>query len=123
MRSGQTSHVIMNLCLNPADAIPERGNIEIATREVVLDSEALGVTPGEYVESTVRDDGEGIAPEILDRVLEPFFSTKSTAGLGLAVSWGIIQRHGGTLTVHENPAGGADFRVELPFSSGSDGPN
>jgi len=110
----QLQQIILNLILNANEAMEGRGTITILS----------GLLPQQarcFV--TVRDDGPGVPREVRDRIFEPFFSTKSTAGLGLAVSWGIIQRHGGTLTVHENPAGGADFRVELPFEEGSDGPN
>jgi two-component system NtrC family sensor kinase len=110
----QMQQIILNLILNANEAMEGQGTITILS----------DLLPGQarcFV--TVRDDGPGVPSDVRDRIFEPFFSTKSTAGLGLAVSWGIIQRHGGTLTVHENPAGGADFRVELPFAKGSDDPN
>jgi PAS domain S-box-containing protein len=110
----QLQQIILNLILNANEAMEGQGTITIL-------SDPLPEQARCFV--TVRDDGPGVASNLRDRIFEPFFSTKSTAGLGLAVSWGIIQRHGGTLTVHENPAGGADFRVELPSANGPDGPN
>ena len=110
----QLQQIILNLILNANEAMEGQGTLTIFS----------GLLPEQarcFV--TVRDDGPGVPSDVRDRIFEPFFSTKSTAGLGLAVSWGIIQRHGGTLTVHDNPAGGADFRVELPLAEGSDGPN
>jgi PAS domain S-box-containing protein len=98
----QLQQIILNLILNANEAMEGQGTITIL-------SDLLPEQTRCFV--TVRDEGPGVPSEVRERIFEPFFSTKSTAGLGLAVSWGIIQRHGGTLTVHENPGGGADFRV------------
>jgi PAS domain S-box-containing protein len=109
----QLQQIILNLVINANEAVEGEGTITILS----------GLLPDRArCFATVRDDGPGVDPEVRDRIFEPFFSTKSTSGLGLAVSWGIIQQHGGTLTVGENAAGGADFRVELPVSRGEDGP-
>jgi signal transduction histidine kinase len=62
----------------------------------------------------VEDNGPGVPPNLLDRIFEPFFSTKGTNGLGLAVSWGIIERHRGVIEVENIPGGGAVFRIVLP---------
>jgi len=62
----------------------------------------------------VEDDGPGIPENMVDKIFEPFFSTKSTNGLGLAVSWGIVERHGGIIEVDNAEAGGAIFRIVLP---------
>jgi PAS domain S-box-containing protein len=110
----QLQQIILNLILNANEAMEGQGTITIL-------SDLLPEQGRCFV--TVRDDGPGVPSDVRERIFEPFFSTKSTAGLGLAVSWGIIQRHGGTLTAHENPVGGADFRVELPFADGVDDPN
>jgi signal transduction histidine kinase len=109
----QLQQIILNLILNANEAMEGQGTITILSN--LLPEQARCFV-------TVRDNGPGVPADVRDRIFEPFFSTKSTAGLGLAVSWGILQRHGGTLTVHDNPEGGADFRVELPIANGSSGP-
>jgi signal transduction histidine kinase len=68
----------------------------------------------------VADSGQGIAPEHLHRIYDPFFTTKGArkgTGLGLSVTYGIIQEHGGSIEVSNRPDGGACFRLELPVSS------
>jgi two-component system NtrC family sensor kinase len=62
----------------------------------------------------VEDDGPGIPENLRDKIFEPFFSTKGTSGLGLAVSWGIIERHLGTIEVERSDGGGASFRIIFP---------
>ena len=69
---------------------------------------------------TVRDNGPGIAPELLSRIFDPFFTTKPVGkgtGLGLSISYGIIEQHGGKLSVRNHPEGGAEFTVELPAAN------
>ena len=63
---------------------------------------------------SVLDTGPGVPEPARERIFEPFYSTKATSGLGLAVSWGIVERHGGHIEVENNPQGGALFRVVLP---------
>ena len=65
----------------------------------------------------VDDDGPGIPEELFDKVFEPFFSTKGTNGLGLAVSWGIVERHHGTLEARRSHTGGARFEIILPAAT------
>ena len=62
----------------------------------------------------VQDNGPGIPENMIDKIFEPFFSTKGTNGLGLAVSWGIVERHGGGIEVDTPEDGGATFRIVLP---------
>jgi len=118
--SGLISHVIMNLCLNAADAIGERGTILIQTRCVDVDSaeaQMLRVTPGSYVELRVRDDGHGMTKEVLDRAFEPFFSTKENkrrSGLGLPMVYGTVQQHHGGLTIDSQPGVVTTVRILLP---------
>ena len=110
----QLQQILLNLVINANEAMGAGGTITILS-DLMPDQERCFVT--------VSDNGPGVPPSVREKIFEPFFSTKSTSGLGLAVSWGIIQRHGGTLTVHENPGGGAAFRVELPFASSAGGSN
>ena len=107
--AGQINQVFMNLVANACDAIRERGNVWITTR-----------AGGGCVTVTIRDDGPGIAPDIIGRIFDPFFTTKDVGdgtGLGLAISHGIITAHGGRITVASEPGGGATFTVELPCAA------
>jgi len=107
---GQLNQVFLNLITNSADACGESGNLWITLFATTVDD----------VESLVlsfRDDGCGIPADIQDRIFEPFFTTKPVGqgtGLGLSVSYGIVQRHHGTLTVASQPGQGATFRMTLP---------
>lgn len=118
--AGLVSHALMNLCLNSSDACSEHGLIAIQTRVVDLgveEAQQLGVKPGDYVEISVRDDGHGMAPEVLRRAFEPFFSTKDgqrRSGLGLPMVYGTIQQHHGGLEVKSEPEKGTNVRVVLP---------
>ena len=105
--ANQIQQVVVNLLLNAANAIgSEGGGIHVTTRE------AEGAT----VEIEVQDSGRGIAPENLSRVFEPFFTTRGTSGtgLGLAVTWGIVEGHGGTIEVRSEVGQGSCFTVRLP---------
>jgi signal transduction histidine kinase len=108
---GQMNQVFMNLLANAADALGTRpGNIWITTRPV-------SDGPRPEVTIAIRDDGPGIPTQLQSRIFEPFFSTKEVGqgtGLGLSVSYGIIQRHRGTLTIESSPGAGATFTITLP---------
>ena len=102
----QIQQVMVNLLLNAADAIgPEGGEIRLSS-----------LAHAERVALIVEDNGQGIPAENLSHLFEPFFSTKGTrgTGLGLAVTWGIIESHGGTIEVQSEPGHGARFTVSLP---------
>jgi len=103
--------VLLNLVINAAQAMGKRGGaIEISARR-----------QGESVTIEVADDGPGIDPAILDRIFEPFFSTKAPGegtGLGLSVSYGIVRDHGGAINAANRPDGGAVFTVTLPLEGG-----
>jgi signal transduction histidine kinase len=114
---GQLNQVFMNLFANAADAIGNRrGNIWISTR--TLSSGAAGERAEQLVTIAICDDGPGMAPEVRDRVFDPFFTTKEVGegtGLGLSVSYAIVQRHHGRLSVASTPGAGAIFTITLPL--------
>ncbi len=106
----QLEQVLMNLCFNARDAMPEGGRLWITTRRHASTAEVV---------LEVQDSGPGIPPEILRHVFEPFFTTKEVGkgtGLGLSTAMGIIKQHGGTLEAESNLGQGALFRVRLPES-------
>mgnify|MGYP001573868479 CR=1 FL=1 len=98
----------MNLLLNAADAMPEGGTVTI-----------LAGSEAGRVRIEVRDTGVGIPAEHLDKIYDPFFTTKPRGkgtGLGLSVSYGIVKEHAGTLSVESNPGEGSRFTVSLPVA-------
>ena len=104
----QLNQVFMNLFVNAAQAIPDgrRGTLRIRTGH-----------SGEQVWIEIQDNGCGIAPEALARIFDPFFTTKPVGkgtGLGLALSYGIIQKHHGTIAASSTPGSGTTFRITLP---------
>ncbi|HET7903412.1 MAG TPA: ATP-binding protein [Candidatus Eisenbacteria bacterium] len=111
--SGMRS-VCMNLMLNAVQAMPTGGTLEVRTKGV-----------GNHVLLEVSDTGTGIAPENLDRIWDPFFTTKppgSGTGLGLSITQRIVSRHGGHIGAENRPEGGARFTVDLPVTGpGGDG--
>ncbi len=106
--AGKLQQVFLNLFLNARDAMEGGGVIEVQT------------SPGEGgAVVDVIDTGHGIAPEYLDRIYDPFFTTKTArkgTGLGLSVSYGIIQEHAGSIEAFSRPGGGTRFHIELPWS-------
>jgi len=112
---GQISQVVHNLLINARQAMSEGGTVWIRGRNV--ESGPAFLAAGRYVEIEVRDEGSGIAPEHLDRIFDPYFSTKDDgSGLGLATAHSIIEKHDGRLTVDSEPGRGAVFRIYLPAS-------
>lgn len=118
--AGRLEQVFVNLLTNALDALRDRGNgvIELAVEPC----------PGGRVVIVVRDNGPGIATEVMPRLFEPFFTTKDAGlglGLGLTLSEGIVRSYGGSLTACSRPEGGAELKVELPAlppaAGGADG--
>ena len=103
--SRQLQQVFLNLIINANDAMAGHGTITITSG---LDAAT------ERCYASVMDSGPGVPAELQEQIFEPFYSTKATSGLGLAVSWGIVERHNGSIEIGENPDGGAMFRVVLP---------
>lgn len=117
----QLHQVLLNLCVNARDAMPDGGRLEIDLEAVSLDVEAARQMPdgrpGNFVVFKVTDTGTGIPPEIIDRVFDPFFTTKSPehgTGLGLSNVLGIVKGHGGFVHVYSSVGRGSAFRVYLP---------
>jgi two-component system NtrC family sensor kinase len=105
--AGQLNQVFMNLLMNACDALEGRGKISVRTRPL----------PG-GVQLEFQDDGPGMSAEVRNRVFEPFFTTKPVGkgtGLGLSISHGIVERHGGSMTVESAPGEGATFTLRLPL--------
>lgn len=117
----QLHQVLLNLCVNAADALPDGGRISISATNLHIDatlaSMNLGAKEGPHVCIEVRDTGSGIPPEIIDRIFDPFFTTKSVGkgtGLGLSTSLAIVKGHGGFIQVTSSVHQGTSFRVYLP---------
>ncbi len=117
----QLHQVIMNLCVNARDAMPDGGNIEIKADNITLDDQYarmhVEAKPGPYVLLSVTDTGSGIPPEIKDKIFDPFFSTKEVGkgtGLGLATVHSIIKNHGGFINVYSEVGKGTTFKIYLP---------
>jgi PAS domain S-box-containing protein len=119
--TGMMEQVILNLVVNARDAMPEGGQLRVATEQLTLDETHARVNPaaraGEFVCLLVSDTGTGIAPEVLPRIFEPFFTTKDIGkgtGLGLATVYGIVQQHQGWIEVSSQVGEGSAFKVFLP---------
>ncbi len=118
---GQFEHVIVNLCINARDAMPDGGRIDIDTGSIRLDAEFCKThppaAPGDHALIEVRDTGCGISPEVMEHVFEPFFTTKPSGegtGLGLAMVYGIVKQHRGVIEARSGPGKGSSFRIYLP---------
>jgi PAS domain S-box-containing protein len=118
----QIHQVMMNLCTNAGHAMAEKGGVlDVSLGNVELDSEFVsghsGIQPGPYLQLSVADTGHGMPPEILDRVFDPFYSTKETGegtGLGLSVVHGIVKSNGGMIYAYSEPGIGSSFKIYLP---------
>jgi signal transduction histidine kinase len=122
--SGKINQVLMNLCINACDAMPEGGRLHIETSNETVDEEHTRAfvesRSGSFVRLRVADTGAGVAAENLPRIFDPFFTTKAPGkgtGLGLAMVFGIIKQHEGWIECHSEVGRGACFDVYLPALS------
>ena len=115
-------NVLINLCLNASQAMPDGGTLVIRTRnmsirEPGLDSETSELLPGEYAVLEVEDTGIGMSPEIRKQIFNPFFTTRGMengTGLGLSSAYGTVKNHLGSIHVYSEPGEGSVFQVILP---------
>ncbi len=119
--STQLHQVLMNLCVNARDAMPQGGTLTISAENLFCDQNFVGLNleaeVGDYVVITVSDTGCGIPQEVLEQIFQPFFTTKNTSqgtGLGLSIAVNIIKSHGGFVKVYSEVGKGSQFQVYLP---------
>jgi len=118
---GQMEQVVLNLAVNARDAMPSGGRLTIETGQVEVDERLTVPHPwmqgGTHARLTLRDTGQGMAPEVLAHLFEPFFTTKPEGkgtGLGLATVYGIVKQIGGCIVVDSSPGQGSVFDIFLP---------
>ncbi len=119
----QIHQLLMNLCINARDAMPEGGTLTIKAENKFIDQSDISINPeakvGDYVAITITDTGYGIPQDILERIFEPFFTTKQAekgTGLGLATVISIVKSHGGFINISSQVNQGSKFQVYLPAS-------
>jgi PAS domain S-box-containing protein len=119
--ANELESALLNLCINARDAMPEGGRLMIGTADAELSAadiaEQEGAAPGDYVVISVTDTGEGMQPEVLERVFEPFFTTKPVGqgtGLGLSQVYGFVQQSGGLVRLESVSGRGTTVRLYLP---------
>lgn len=120
--TGQCEQILLNLCLNAIDAMPEGGRLILKTENLILKKEHLAlvrldIPPGIYVRLTVADTGAGMPPETLKRIFEPFFTTKEKGrgtGLGLSVVYSIVNNHNGYIDCESKDLEGTKFQIYFP---------
>ena len=120
---GQMEQVIMNLAVNARDAMPKGGNLYLKTANASVDQtdthQIPNSFPGEFVCLTVEDSGSGMDSKTVDKIFNPFFSSKEIGrgtGLGLSVVYGVVKQHKGWINVYSEPGHGTTFNIYLPVS-------
>jgi CheY-like chemotaxis protein len=123
---GQFEQVILNLAVNARDAMPEGGILSISTSTVVVDEPYLqgrpGMAPGRYAQLEISDSGTGMDAATLERVFEPFYTTKGPGegtGLGLTGVYGIVTQAAGRVSIYSEPGHGTTITVLLPATEAS----
>jgi PAS domain S-box-containing protein len=117
----QLHQVLLNLCVNARDAMPNGGSLNLSASNQRIDSQYAAMhpdaQPGIYVVLEIADTGTGMSPEVQEKIFEPFFTTKEVGkgtGLGLSTTLAIVRSHDGFITVESIPGKGTKFRVHLP---------
>ena len=120
---GQMQQALMNLCINAADAMPYGGRLSLETSVETLVEDStrmeMEIAPGPCVVISVSDTGSGMGKETVQRIFEPFYTTKEQGkgtGLGLSMVYGVVKNHGGHVHVYSEPGEGSTFRIYLPIS-------
>jgi signal transduction histidine kinase len=115
---GQISHVINNLIINAAQAMPQGGLVTVSAENAFLHAQSgLPLVQGKYVKLSIEDHGTGIPQDLLSRVFDPYFTTKQTGtGLGLTMCYSVTKNHGGLITVDSEVGVGTTFQIYLPAS-------
>jgi len=123
--ASQVEQIVMNLCINARDAMPQGGTLSISTQmaEVKPGAEEFRsyFRPGRYIKLTIADTGTGMDAQTLEHIFEPFFTTKEVGkgtGLGLATVYGIVKQHNGIIDVESELGSGSRFHVYLPVGTG-----
>ena len=129
---GLLENAILNLAINARDAMPEGGRITINLANFQIDSavnvevdsavivEEVGLSPGAYVKIEIVDSGQGISPDVIERVFDPFYTTKKAgegSGLGLSMVYGFVQQSGGNITISSQKGQGTKVRLYFPRSA------
>ncbi len=123
----QVHQVLMNICINARDAMPDGGTLSITASNVTIDENYarlnIDAEPGRYILINISDTGIGMSKKTRDRIFDPFFTTKEIGkgtGLGLATSLTIIKGHGGLINVYSEPGRGTRFSVYFPANAGEE---
>ncbi|MEO6786395.1 MAG: PAS domain S-box protein [Chthoniobacteraceae bacterium] len=122
----QLHQVLLNLCVNARDAMPGGGTLTLSAKNLMLDANYAGMNieaaPGPYVVLQIEDTGTGMPPEVMERIFDPFYTTKEFGkgtGLGLSTSMAIVKGHGGFIRVYSEVGRGTGFKVYLPAQTES----
>ncbi|MDD2850452.1 MAG: PAS domain S-box protein [Desulfuromonadaceae bacterium] len=120
--SGQIEQVLMNLATNARDVLPQGGAIVVTTEEITIETDfviANGFgSPGRYALLTFRDNGNGMGPDVVKHIFDPFYTTKELGkgtGLGLSIVYGIVKEHNGNIVCHSSIGLGTIFEIYLPL--------